>query len=177
MQEAAVELFLDKGFDATTGAEIAAKAGVTERTFFRYFPDKRDVLFDEEKLHTRLDAAIAGAPPKLGPIEIVSWAFQSIVPMFEENRPVSEPAQTIIAQTPALRERQLTKAAAVTQTVSEALRRRKVEPALASLAAAAGMAVAAHALQVWFQDPSLRLVQCFQDAFEALRRLSKSPAK
>ena len=173
MQEAAVELFLAKGFDGTTAAEIAARAGVTERTFFRHFPDKRDVLFDEADLHARLDTAIAEASCERGPLGLVLEAFQSLAPMFEGNRPISEPAQTVIARTPALQERQLTKVAALIVTITNCLRRRGVEPARANLVAATGMAVAAHALQAWFHDPSLPLVNRFEGAFLALEELSK----
>jgi AcrR family transcriptional regulator len=172
MQEVAVELFLEKGFDATTAAEIATRAGVTERTFFRYFPDKRDVLFDEADLHAQLGEAIADAPDNLGPLRVVLSAFQAIVPLFEENRPLSEPAQKVIAQTPALRERQLTKTAAVTQTMADALRARGVEGSVAGLAAATGMAIAAHALGEWFNDPVVPLDERFQDAFAAVEAMS-----
>lgn len=173
MQEAALELFLEKGYDGTTAAEIAARAGVTERTFFRYFPDKREVLFNEAELHARLDVAVAEAPPELGPLEVVLWAFQSLAPMFEENLPFAEPGQAVIAQTPALQERQLAKTAAITRTITEALRRREIEPALAGLAAATGMAVTAHGLQTWVQDPSSPLVEHFEKAFGALKGLSR----
>jgi AcrR family transcriptional regulator len=171
MQAAAVELFLEKGYDGTTAAEIAAHAGVTERTFFRYFPDKRDVLFDEDELHRRLSDAMAEGPLELGPLEVVSWAFQAIASLFEENRPLSEPGQKVIAQTPALQERQLTKTAAITITIAEGLRRREVDPVIASLAAATGMAVAGHALQTWFQDPTVPLVDQFERAFQSLTQL------
>lgn len=174
MQEAALELFREKGYDGTTAAEIAARAGVTERTFFRYFPDKREVLFNEAELHARLGAAIAEAPPRLGPLEVVVWAFQSLAPMFEENLPFAEPMQAVIAQAPALQERQLAKTASVTRTITEALRHRQIEPALAGLAAVTGMAVTGHGLQTWVQDPSLPLVEHFENAFRALKGLSIS---
>jgi AcrR family transcriptional regulator len=174
MQEAALELFHEKGYDGTTAAEIAARAGVTERTFFRYFPDKREVLFNEAELHARLGAAITEAPPELGPLEIVVWAFKSLAPMFEENLPFAKPVQAVVAQTPALQERQLAKTASVTRTITEALRRRQIEPALAGLAAVTGMAVTGHGLQTWVQDPSLPLVEHFENAFRALKGLSGS---
>ena len=174
MREAALELFHEKGYDGTTAAEIAARAGVTERTFFRHFPDKREVLFDEAELHARLGAAIAGASAELGPLEIVVWAFQSLTPMFEENLPFAETGRAVIAQTPALQERQLAKTAAVTRTITEALQRREIEPALAGLAAAAGMAITGHGLQTWVQDPSSPLVEHLEKAFQALKGLSRS---
>lgn len=167
MQEAALELFLEKGYDGTTAAEIAARAGVTERTFFRHFPDKREVLFDEAELHARLGDGIARAPAELGPLRVVLWAFEATVTLFEENRPLAGPGQTVIAQTPALQERQLAKSAAVTQTVADALRGRGVEAGLASLTAATGMAIASHALGTWFNDASVPLLEQFRRAFVA----------
>jgi AcrR family transcriptional regulator len=174
MREAALELFHEKGYDRTTAAEIAARAGVTERTFFRHFPDKREVLFNEAELGARLDAAIAEAPPKLGPLEVVVWAFQSLAPMFEENLPFAEPGQAVIAQTPALQERQLAKTASITRAIAEALRRREIEPSLAGLAAATGMAITGHGLQAWVQDPSSPLVEHLEEAFQSLKGLSRS---
>jgi AcrR family transcriptional regulator len=177
MQEAAVALFLEKGFDGTTAAEIAARAGVTERTFFRYFPDKREVLFDEADLHAQLGAAIADAPGKLAPLDVLLWAFKAIVPLFERNRPLSEPAQTIIAATPALQERRLAKTAAVTQTMALTLQARGMPADLAALAAATGMATAAHALGAWFNDPSVALVAHFEQAFGALKKMAAQSGK
>jgi AcrR family transcriptional regulator len=173
MREAALELFLDKGYDGTTAAEIAERAGVTERTFFRHFPDKREVLFNEAELGSRIDAAIAKAPPKLGPIEVVVWAYQSLAPMFEENLRFAEPGQAVIARTPALQERQLAKAASITFTITEALRRRGTSPRLAGLAATTGMAITAHGLQTWLQDPSSPLAAHLAEAFQSLKALSR----
>ncbi|MCQ9156188.1 TetR/AcrR family transcriptional regulator [Acidomonas methanolica] len=172
MREAALELFCEKGYDGTTAAEIAARAGVTERTFFRHFPDKREVLFNEDELGARLEAAIAKAPAGLAPLEVVVWSFQSLASMFEENLKFAEPNRAVIAQTPALQERQLTKTAAITRTIAEALQRRGVAPALAGLTAAAGMAVTAHGLQAWVQDPSSPLVEHLGRALQALNMLS-----
>jgi AcrR family transcriptional regulator len=172
MREAALELFSEKGYDSTTAAEIAARAGVTERTFFRHFPDKREVLFNEAELHVRLDAAISEAPHKLGALEVVVWAFQSLAPMFEENLPFAETGRAVIEQTPALQERQLAKAATITQAIAQALRRRGIESALADLAAVTAMAVTGHGLQTWIRNPSSPLVEHFEDAFQALKGLS-----
>ncbi|EIC83104.1 TetR family transcriptional regulator [Serratia sp. M24T3] len=169
MREAALELFHEKGYDRTTAAEIAAHAGVTERTFFRHFPDKREVLFNEAELGVRLDTAIVEAPPKLGPLEVVVWAFQSLAPMFEENLRFAEPAQAVISQTPALQERQLAKTALITQAIAKALLRREIDPALTGLVATTGMAITAHGLQTWVQDPSLPLVEHLDNAFRALQ--------
>ncbi len=110
LQRAALELFAENGFDHTTAAQIAARAGVTERTFFRHFPDKREVLFDGQNvLGAALSDAIGAAPAKLLPMQALQRAFTSVTPMLEQNRPFSEPRQRIIAATPALQEREVAK--------------------------------------------------------------------
>jgi AcrR family transcriptional regulator len=177
LQLAALALYQERGYDRTTAAEIAARAGVTERTFFRHFADKREVLFDgETRLHDALSAAIAEAPKGLGPMQVLLWAFRSTQPMFEENRPLTEPGREVIARTPALQERQLAKAASTIAVVAAALQRRGVAPDLADLAAGAGMMAFGHAVRAWFDDPSLSLSDHLERAIEALRGLSASRA-
>jgi len=131
------------------------------------------VLFNEAELGSRLDTAIAMAPAKLGPIEVVVWAYQSLAPMFEENLRFAEPGQAVIARTPALQERQLAKAASITHTISEALGRRGTPSGLAGLAATAGMAVTTHGLQTWLQDPSVPLGAHLAEAFRSLKTISR----
>ncbi|NTA40274.1 TetR family transcriptional regulator [Agrobacterium salinitolerans] len=177
MREAALDLFSEKGFDRTTAAEIAEHAGVTERTFFRHFSDKREVLFNEVELGSKLSAAISEAPVELGPIEVVVWAYQSLASMFEENLPHAERGQAVIAQTPALQERQLAKAASITGTIADALRRRGINSLHADLAAVTGMGVTGHGLQCWVRDPSLPLVEHFEQALQAFKAISPSATK
>ena len=67
LEQAAMELYLERGFDQTTVAEIAERAGLTERTFFRHFADKREVLFaGAGALQELLVSAVAGAPDSGG---------------------------------------------------------------------------------------------------------------
>ena len=173
LRQAALELFRERGYDRTTAAEIAARAGVTERTFFRHFPDKREVLFEgEARLHAALSAAIAAAPAALGPMEVLLRAFRSIESMLEANRSFTEPAHEVIARTPALRERELAKTASTIAAVAAALQRRGVEANPATLAAVTSMAVFGHAARAWFEDPSLSLGVHLERAFEALHQLS-----
>ena len=176
LRHAALDLFTEKGFEATTAAEIAARAGVTERTFFRHFPDKREVLFEgQELLGTALTTAIAAVPPGLSPIETLQRALAAVTGLFEQNRPFSEPRQRLIAATPALQEREVAKHAALAGTVATALRRRGIEALRADLAAQAGLAVMSYALAGWFADASLPLGAYLDRAFAVLQELS-SPA-
>src|SRR5580704_12268172 len=88
LQEAAYELIRERGYDAVTTAEIAARAGVTERTFFRHFPDKREVLVAEEDVfHDALTDGVMAATAGLNPMDVLLSAFRGVVPMFEANRP------------------------------------------------------------------------------------------
>lgn len=173
LQQAALELYRERGFDQTTTAEIAARAGVNERTFFRHFPDKREVLFDgEAALRAALTQAVAEAPDGLQPLEILLCAFRKAGRILEDNRPFSEPRLAVIAVTPALRERELAKAASLTDAVAEALRQRDVADRLAGLAAQTGWAAFHQAAQAWIDDPSESLDAYLSRAFDDLRALS-----
>lgn len=172
-----MELYRQRGYDRTTTAEIAARAGVTERTFFRYFPDKREVLFHgESEMLAALTAAIVAAPEALGPLEVVLLSFRSFEKVIEDNRQFNEPRQQIIATTPALQERQAAKAGAMTAALASALQQRGVEEKLATLTARTAMAVFDHAAQSWFEDPSVGLGVHLERAHRTLLGLSASGA-
>ncbi len=173
LREAALELYQERGFDQTTTAEIAARAGVNERTFFRHFPDKREVLFDgEAELRDLLTQTIAEAPEGLEPFEILLRAFRKSARNLEDNRPYSDPRWKVIAATPALRERELTKHALLTNAAAEALRHRGVDSRMAGLAARTGWAAYQHAVEVWKADAAQSLDAHLSRAFEDLRTLS-----
>ncbi|MBS0360360.1 MAG: TetR family transcriptional regulator [Proteobacteria bacterium] len=177
LQAAAWALYAERGYDRTTTAEIAARAGVTERTFFRYFPDKREVAFDgSAEFMASFTDAIAAAPAGLGPMEVLLRAFRSMEPMLADNRAVNEPRQAVIGATPALRERQSAKAAAMTAALTQALRDRGVEAKLAALSAQTGMALWDHAVRAWYEDPSVGLGVHLDRAVQALRQLSAGDA-
>ncbi|MBB4688988.1 TetR/AcrR family transcriptional regulator [Amycolatopsis jiangsuensis] len=173
LQQAALELYQERGFDRTTAAEIAARAGVNERTFFRHFPDKREVLFDgEADLGAELRQTVVEAPAGLEPFETLLHAFRKTAQALENNHPWSEPRWKVIAATPALRERELAKHAWLTDAAAEALRQRGVAAGLAGLAARTGWAAYQHAVQSWIDDPTQRLDACLRQAFDDLRALS-----
>ncbi|MET7642542.1 helix-turn-helix domain-containing protein [Streptomyces sp. NPDC005426] len=173
LQQAALELYQERGYDQTTTAEIAARAGVNERTFFRHFPDKREVLFDgEARLRAALTQEVADAADGLRPLDLLLCAFRKAGRILEDNRPFSEPRLKVIAVTPALRERDLAKAASLTEAVAEALRQRGVPDRLAGLAAHTGWAAFHQAAQAWIDDPSKSLDAHLIRAFDDLRALS-----
>lgn len=173
LQEAALQLFETRGYDETTAADIAAAAGVTQRTFFRHFPEKREVLFGgEDEFIGTLTAAVRAAAPELGPLEALFHAFPAVAPLFVKNRPFTEPRRRIIAANPSLQERADTKNRAVTAALAAALRERGVPAPTAGLAAQVGMAALGQAVAAWFDDGATGLDVHVAHAFGELRTLS-----
>lgn len=139
---AALDLFAERGFDGTTTADIAQRANVAERTYFRHFSDKREPLFDgEDALQRDLTTAIATVPGNPPPLATLLEAFLLLVPSLESNHELKKRRQQVISATPELRERELTKEAGLVRCVAVALEDRHVRPPLAALSAASGVAV------------------------------------
>jgi AcrR family transcriptional regulator len=181
LQLAALELFSERGYEETTAAEIAARAGVTERTFFRHFPDKREVLFDGDAAFTQaLRSALRYAPAALGAWDALFLAFGAVKHLFVENRPFSEPRQRVIAGSPALQERAAAKTRSMIAALASALCERGVPAPQAKLAAQMGAITLGHAVAAWFDDASSDLGVHIVRAFQEVRELSLSstePAK
>jgi AcrR family transcriptional regulator len=170
LELAALELYREHGFDRTTTAQIAKCAGVTERTFFHHFADKREVLFGgEERLRGLLVAAVDAAPAALGPLEVLLGAFRSLEKVMEDGRAYAQPRHELIAVTPALREREAAKLATLADALAAALVERGTAPQRAVLAAYAATAAFNVAALAWFDDPSQELSARLVDAFEDLR--------
>jgi AcrR family transcriptional regulator len=135
-------------------AEIAQRAGLTERTFFRHFADKREVLFEgAAELNASLVEGVAAAPADAAPIEVVAVALRSIAPTFAERRPFARQRRAIIAANPDLQERELIKLATLAASVTTALHDRGVGEPDASLAAEAGIAVFRIGFERWVVAP------------------------
>src|SRR5579871_6772059 len=177
LQRAALELFKERGYEQTTAAEIATRAGVTERTFFRHFPDKRDVLFGGDTVLSEvLTAAVRAAPAGIGPWETLFRAFQAAEYLFVENRSFAEPRQRLIEKTPALQERAADKTRLLIASLVSALCERGVPGRTALLVAQVGMAAASHAVGCWFEDGSRGLGEHLVHAFQKVHDLSsRSP--
>ncbi|MFG1925050.1 TetR family transcriptional regulator [Cryptosporangium sp. NPDC048952] len=175
LQQAALDLYRERGFDRTTAADIAERAGVNTRTFFRHFPDKREVLFDgEADLRAALTRYVAEAPDGLSPVEVLLRAFREAAHILEDSRPFSEPRLALIATTPTLRERDLAKGEAMAAALAEALCRRGVRRRVADLAAHTGWAAFHHAAQNWIDDPEVGLDAHLVRAFEDLGALFRA---
>ena len=152
LQHAALTLYGERGFDNTTVAEIAERAGLTKRTFFRYFADKREVLFwGSQALEELIATETRNAPEGAAPLDAVAAALEAAVPMFEERGEFAARRQQIIAANAELQERELIKLASLAAAAAEALRDRGVGDPTATLAAEAGIAVFRVAFDRWVE--------------------------
>jgi AcrR family transcriptional regulator len=171
---AALELYSERGFDQTTVAEIAGRAGLTERTFFRHFADKREVLFaGSELLRERLVHGIEEAPDGLAPIDLVGAALESAAEVFGQRDGATRARLAVVAANPELQERDLIKMAALGLALATALRARGVADPAATLAAEAGIAVMKIAYQRWADgtgDASLR--QAIRESMAQLKAVA-----
>jgi len=177
LQAAALELYATRGFEQTTTAEIAEAVGLTERTFFRHFADKREVLFfgQEQFLRAFLDGVDA-APADASPLEFIAAAIESATSFFpDERRPYSRLRQSVIDRNPALQERELHKLAGLATNVADALRARGVTEPAATLAAESGATVFGIAFAQWIRDGEQRsLATIASEVLRELQNLTRS---
>jgi len=172
LERAALELYAERGYEQTTAADIAARAGVTARTFFRHFADKREVLFHVEAgLQEEMARALAAVPDDVPPLAAMLQAFRSMAPGMEANRQLAEARHRVIAATPALRERELAKAAGMAATVAAGLRARGLSEWEAGLFAQVGTAALGHAVHAWTADPSADYDELVVRTFASLHEL------
>ena len=174
LAKAALSLYGERGFDNTTVAEIAARAGLTERTFFRHFADKREVLFaGGDELQQVLVDAVGAAPDSARPIDAIAAALAAAGGLLQERRQFARERQKVIAASAELRERELIKLAALSDALSEALRRRGVAGPAASLAAEVGIAVFRVGFERWTAEGGERdLSTLFRESLEELKAVT-----
>src|SRR5271154_5533665 len=151
---AAMELYTERGYEQTTVAEIAERAGLAERTFFRHFSDKREVLFSgAAELQELLVSTVADAPPSATPIEVIAEAVAVAGGALGERRDYARQRQAVIAANPELQERELIKLASLASAMAEALRARGVNDQSAALAAEVGVAAFKIGFERWVKGP------------------------
>jgi len=174
LEQAALELYAEQGFEQTTVAEIAERAGLTERTFFRHHADKREVLFwGAGSLHEFLVGSVVSAPDSAAPLEAVAAALEAAGALLQERREFSLKRQAVIAANPGLRERELIKLASLATAMAEALSRRGVTDPAASLAAEAGIAVLRIAFERWINERGQReLPQLIRESLDELKAVT-----
>lgn len=169
-----MELYSERGYERTTVADIASRAGLTTRTFFRYFADKREVLFaGTSTLQDTLTSAVEAAPSGTSPMDVVRVGLEAAASWIGRDREHARLRQAILDATPELRERELSKLANLSTALTEALRRRGVDEDRARLAAEAGVLVLRLAFERWVGDggdPDLS--RTMRQTFDALRALT-----
>jgi len=178
---AALELFAEIGYEQTTVAAIAERAGLTARTFFRYFADKREVLFNgSERLQQTMVDALAQAPAGASAIDAIAAALTKAGEFFDaDRRSFARMRSTVIAAHADLRERELIKLATLSAALAQALRERGVGEPDASLAAEAGIAVFRVAFAQWVGESERRdYVEIVKESLARLRTLAaEGPAR
>lgn len=174
LTQAALTLFAEQGYEATTVAQIAEHAGLTKRTFFRYFTDKREVLFSgSQDLQHRWLQAVAAAPAGATPLAVVVAALDPVAEMFSQRHAFARTRAAIIDANAELQERELIKLHKLAAAISTALRERGVPPNAATLAAQAGVTVFTVAFAGWVaQDDPAALPLLVHGALHELRSVT-----
>ncbi|MFB6750088.1 helix-turn-helix domain-containing protein [Streptomyces sp. NPDC056353] len=170
LEQAALELYVERGYEQTPVAEITRRAGLTERTFFRHFADKREVLFaGSGRLEELCVGAVAAAPPAATPMEAAVAALDAAADVFEERGDLVRLRQSVIDANAELRERELIKLASLSGALADALRDRGVADLTARLAAEAAIAVLKVAFGRWIHGPGEQtLRQLLAECVDAL---------
>ena len=180
LERAALELFLEHGFDRVTVPEITARAGLTTRTFFRHFVDKREVLFaDVDQMPALATRLVLDAPPELGPIGVVAHGLPTLASTaFEGRLEQLKQRKAVIDGHGGLRERELRKMERLAGAIAEAFQCRGVDDLTAAVVAETAVGVVKVALRRWVEsngrDP-LRTVMTdsmtrMSDAFDQFRQ-------
>jgi AcrR family transcriptional regulator len=151
---AALELFTDQGYDETTVAQIADRAGLTKSTFFRHFGDKREVLAAGQETLSRLFAqGIASAPIDATPLAAVAAGLDKAASaMTPFNRELGPRLEAVIATSGELQERAVLKRVGMAAAMAEALRARGVEETVAAMAAELGVLAFKVGFDAWTAD-------------------------
>jgi AcrR family transcriptional regulator len=175
LHSSALELYATKGFEETTVAEIAQAAGLTERTFFRYFADKREVLFGGSDLFQQgfIDGA-AAAPKDATPLEVVIAAVTGAASFFSDDRRASSRQRSeVISANPQLQERELHKMSSLAVAIAATLRERGIREPAATLAAESGVTVFRMSFAQWIAVGSERsFIDIERDLFAELTAMA-----
>jgi AcrR family transcriptional regulator len=174
LMKAAIELFEEQGYEATTVAEIAERAGLTKRTFFRYFSDKREVLFSgSQELQDLWLAGLAAAPAQGSPLVVVTAGLGPVAGMFAERHSFARIRAQIIEANPELQERELIKLQSLAGAIKAALVQRGVSANAAILAAQAGVTVFHVAFAHWVaQEDPTAFGRLIDESLEELRSVT-----
>ena len=170
---AGLTLFAERGYAATSVEAIAEAAGVSRRTFFRYFADKDELVFADDEEHVAaVLAAVDAAPPHVPALEVVHLAGQALAELLVARRELATAYGRLVASVPGLRARSLAKQHRWEALIAERLARRPgVTAGEAALAAKVGVACVQAALEPWLEAPETDLTAAIDAAFAALAGL------
>ncbi len=172
---AALELFAERGYEQTTVAEIAERAGLTKRTFFRHYADKREVLFaGGDVFQSTFVDALAAAPAGAGPLEAIGVSIRAGGELLSDRHAFARRRAAVVAANPSLQERELVKLATVAAALAAGLRERGVPEPAASVAAQTGMAIFHVAFARWVAEDDPRpLTELIADSLAELRAVAR----
>lgn len=179
LERAALELFIELGFAETTVPQITARAGLTTRTFFRHFADKREVLFLwEEELPALVARLMAEAPASLGPMKVIGQGLETVAATrFEGQLGYLRTRRAVIQADEGLRERDLRKLSTLSEAISRGFRKRGVDELTSTLAAQIAVTVFSVSTSRWLdQDGEQPLSDFVHDTLSALRSVTAEPS-
>jgi AcrR family transcriptional regulator len=178
LERAALELFSAQGFDATTVPEIARRAGLTTRSFFRHFADKREVIFAGDEIPEFARAYLTQASQDLGPLEVVIHGLRHVAQTrFEDRRNQVEKVRALIAANDSLRERDARKRADLVEVIDDALRGRGSSPTQARVLAETTVMILHLTLDAWLDGPPDRsMTDVLDEQWDALRDVLTVPS-
>jgi AcrR family transcriptional regulator len=170
LAEAAMTLFIERGYDEVTVADIAERAGLTKRSFFNHFADKREAVFASvDPLQEAVLAALAEADDDLAPLDAAVWAFTQAAAPIADYPELTRARRVLIDSSVELQERDLLKMASMTAAVAGALARRGVPRRDAAFVAQAATTALTTGLDEWAREPERGLTASIQGALNDLR--------
>ena len=173
LERAALELFAEQGFAATTVPQITARAGLTTRTFFRHFADKREVLHAGDEIPDLARRVLAEAPADLDPVVLLEQGLRQVATeRFDARREEVRRRRALVRDEPALRERDAQKRDDLVRVIAPGLVARGVDPLEAALLAELTVVVLHTSLDVWLDGPEgTSLAEVVTRCFARLRGL------
>lgn len=171
LEVAALHLYASRGYDETTVGDIARSAGVTSRTYFRYFPDKREVLFGgADRLRERITDSLNGAGQEMAPLDATVQALKSCSDLFRlRDRASLRNRNSVIDGSAELQEREAHKLASLASVVTGLLIERGTTPDGARVVADLAMVVFVRASRLWMDDPRTPFATLVDRATEDVR--------
>lgn len=175
LKTAALELFVERGFEATTVPEIARRAGLTTRTFFRHFADKREVMFGyEDSIPARVASVMESAAPEEQPLDLLARGLRGLAPTFECMPDELRIMRRVIDSDSGLQERELRKFSLIAAEVERGFRARGIPELEARLLAEISATVVRVGVQRWVEHPERDLGDVFVETLTAFGAVTAS---